>query len=143
MIKPNSQPIVYVAGFPDSYTPFSGKPGLLMVGSNTWQREKLTSLGCVKLLEQYDMFLFFFPTADNVYRVGTMIFSRGKHCMPVSFHVEHACATTAMDMLMDAISKIEFETPEIKQTLYLWYNNWIYRSPKLSLKEVLNLETYK
>lgn len=136
------------------YTSQMKKP-MLIVGANNWMRNHVPFF----LLQQFDLHLFFYPTSSPCWVVGLAALSRMRTTdAPIfifesSHDVGQALSRVLGKMLehcrpVDWMSDTE-EVVELSETemarnrkLSSWWNNWIYRCPKISLKDVLHLEAY-
>ncbi|MEZ4751683.1 MAG: hypothetical protein R3B54_13975 [Bdellovibrionota bacterium] len=131
-----------------------GKSPMLVVGANNWLRGKVPFF----LIQQYDLYPLFYPNKSAAWVVGLAAFSRLsseekpvfafgadgnignaldkaifqilEHCRPVDWRKRSA--------IVDDKKK-----KEKAAKLNLWWTNWIYRCPKISLKDVLQLEPTK
>lgn len=127
------------------------KNPMLVVGANNWIRTKVP----FALLQQYDLHLLFYPNSTHAWVLGLAAFSRQSTSeKPLFVFSAHADINQAIDelfyRLMESL-KLEDESSLMNQPLtksngdnrlYLWWNNWIYRCSKISLKDVLHLEGY-
>lgn len=131
----------------------SMKNPMLIVGANNWIRTRVPFF----LLQQYDLHLLFYPNATPAWVVGIAAFSRIRSDeQPIFVFGSDAVIGGALDMAFAKILEVchpaengeaEGETIEPKRIgngskLNLWWTHWIYRCPKISLKDVLHLEAY-
>ncbi len=134
----------------------SMKHPMLVVGTNNWIRQRIPFF----LLQQYDLHLLFYPNAMPAWVVGVVAMSRAKvDEQPIFAFGSHAQILTALDRalfrVLEACRPVDWDEAEHANThsqsrigsaqkskLNLWWNNWIYRCPKISLREVLTLENY-
>jgi len=131
----------------------TAKSPMLVVGANNWIRTRVPFF----LLQQYDFHLLFYPNSMPAWVVGIAAFSRqDTQEKPIFVFGSDAEIGKAFDMAFGKILEVcqPGEEGEIKQTwreekkspgntkLNLWWTHWIYRCPKISLKDVLHLEPY-
>lgn len=136
----------------------SGKNPMLIVGSNQWVRHRVPFF----LLQQYDLHLLFYPNSMPAWVVGVAAFSRTKtEERPIFVFGSDATIHGALEMAMGRILEVCHpnedlfsieerpiaEPRDVKAMnqaakLNLWWTHWIYRCPKISLKDVLHLENY-
>ena len=129
------------------------KNPMLVVGANNWMRTKVPFY----LLQQYDLHLLFYPNSTQAWVVGLAAFSRQRlEEKPVFAFGAEADINKAIDQVFCKIvemlrpSEPETEIPRIPNEhpkghgskLHMWWTHWIYRCPKISLKDVLHLEAY-
>ncbi len=135
---------------------FSAKNPMLIVGTNSWTRERVPFF----MLQQYDLHLLFYPNSTPSWVVGIVALSRvrleepplfsfasgagihaaidqciGKilvHCRPSEWQPDRAVDSTATTS----------KRSQTASKLHLWWTNWVYRCPKISLKDALHLEDY-
>ena len=137
------------------------KSPMLVVGSNNWVRGRVPFF----LLQQYDLHLLFYPNSTPSWVVGVCALSRIKTDEPPIF--VFGCDANVLGALDSALGKVlercrpsdwkaaedgevasvgdeEISKKEsLKNTrLGMWWTHWIYRCPKISLKDVLHLEAY-
>lgn len=137
---PNTMPIEEQYGNP-----------LLIVGTSTWIRERVPFF----LLQQFDIHLLFYPTSKEVYQIGILAQSRIGQQPPIFVYGQGA---STIDAIMNAIYELvvfvvpdEWKTDKenakelskLDKVRHLWYTNWIYRQAKVSLRDILHLESYK
>lgn len=131
----------------------SMKNPMLVVGANNWIRSQVPFF----LIQQYDLHLLFYPNSTQSWVVGLVAFSR-QHAdeRPTFVFASHADIKKAIDELFCRILEVlrpeeaesgatvlkRPETKPISQKLTLWWTHWLYRCPKITLKDVLQLETY-
>jgi len=129
------------------------KSPMLVVGANNWIRTRVPFF----LLQQYDFHVLFYPNSMPAWVVGVAAFSRqNTDEKPIFVFGSDAEIGKAFDMAFGKILEVcqPGEEGEIKQTwreekkspgakkLNSWWTNWIYRCPKIALKDVLHLENY-
>ena len=129
------------------------KNPMLMVGANNWIRGKIPFF----LLQEYDLHLLFYPNSTPAWVIGVAAFSRVRvDERPTFVFAADADITRAMDdaifRALEALrpadwrsepdSREEALKPERISKLNMWWTHWIYRCPKISLREVLHLEAY-
>lgn len=134
------------------------KSPMLIVGANHWVRSKVPFY----VLQQYDIHLFFYPNSTQVWVVGAAAVSRN-HVdeKPTFVFSADPSISSAMEklfgLLLAALRPVE-ETPDKPRLaphsmkdeqksqkaskLNMWWTHWIYRCPKISLKDVLHLDPY-
>lgn len=135
----------------------SMKNPMLIVGANNWIRGKVPFF----LLQQYDLHLLFYPNAMPAWVVGLAAFSRQKSTEPPVFVFGASNEIgTALDQAIHKVLEVcrpadlalEEDTmrpaPDPEKAgntmkLNMWWTHWIYRCPKISLRDVLHLEPYK
>ncbi|NBX67959.1 MAG: hypothetical protein EBR01_03220 [Proteobacteria bacterium] len=131
----------------------SMKNPMLVVGANNWMRTKVPFY----LLQQYDLHLLFYPNSTQAWVVGLAAFSRQRlEEKPQFVFAANADIHQAIDQLFFKIVEVlrpsepETEIPRIPDEhpkgmgskLHMWWTQWIYRCPKISLKDLLHLEAY-
>lgn len=129
------------------------KNPMLVVGANNWMRTKVPFY----LLQQYDLHLLFYPNSTQAWVVGLAAFSRQRlDEKPAFVFAAEADIHKAIDQLFFKIVEVlrpsepETEIPRVPEEhprgmgtkLHMWWTHWIYRCPKISLKDVLHLEPY-
>lgn len=130
------------------------KSPMLIVGANNWIRTRVPFY----VLQKYDIHLFFYPNSTQVWVVGAAAVSRVRTDeKPVFVFSADPTIGAAMDklfgMLLAAIRpnadeegmpKFEkaAESNSRNSKLNMWWTHWIYRCPKISLKDVLHLDPY-
>lgn len=132
----------------------SGKNPMLIVGANNWIRTRVPFF----LLQQYDLHLLFYPNSMPAWVVGIAAFSRTRtEGKPVFVFGSDGTIEGALQMAIgrileachpnDDFSGTVEDTRDARELghaskLNLWWTHWIYRCPKISLKDVLHLENY-
>lgn len=129
------------------------KSPMLIVGTNNWIRQKVPFF----FLQQYDLHLLFYPNSMPSWVVGLACLSRQSTKKKPFFTFGSAADVgAAVDMaLLRALElcrppAYQFEgeaapgDPPAEQEdgspqLHLWWTNWVYRCPKIALKDVLHL----
>lgn len=130
------------------------KSPMLIVGANNWVRGKVPFY----VLQKFDLHLFFYPNSTQVWVVGAAAVSRLRvDEKPVFVFSADSSITKAMDKLFgqliatlrpnedeSGMPRIGEEAPTSAKAskLNMWWTHWIYRCPKISLKDVLHLEPY-
>jgi hypothetical protein len=131
------------------------KSPMLIVGANNWIRERVPFF----MLQQYDLHPLFYPNSMPVWTVGIAAFSRVRaDDKPVFAFGSHSRIGRAMDKAIYKILELcrpdDLKTGAVPESspggavrsklakLNMWWTNWIYRCPKISLKDVLHLEDY-
>ncbi len=131
-----------------------GKKPMLIVGSNHWLRQQVPFF----LSQQYDLYLLFYPNASLSWVVGIMALSRlslteqPHFCFGSHREIKKAMDSAISQILqycrpMDWKNRHQKENdPELKKhkmgQLVRWWNNWVYGCPKISLKDILQLEAH-
>jgi hypothetical protein len=143
----------YATKFLDVYQPRLGidikshdifKNPLLIVGANQYTR----TLVKWNVLQTYDIHFMFQPHNDKVWTIGAILLNRKEHDVnPIILSVSDKSVQQCFKILGQTITNIVSDPnridTKINSKLATWYLHWIYRSPKISLKDVLHLETYK
>lgn len=129
------------------------KSPMLIVGANNWVRTRVPFY----VLQKYDVHLFFYPNSTQVWVVGAAAVSRVKvEEKPIFVFSADPSIGSAMDklfgLLLAALKPDQDEsglptmsdepTSAKASKLNLWWTHWIYRCPKISLKDVLHLDAY-
>ncbi len=134
----------------------SMKTPLLVVGANSWLRDHVPFF----LLQRYDLHLLFYPNSTPSWVVGVAALSRTRVDEKPLF--TFGSSSDPKKAFAEALGKLLIETKpweeedknnltlfkqqEVtdKKTLQLnrWWNHWIYRCSKISLRDVLHLESY-
>lgn len=118
---------------------------MLVLGSNSFQRQKLPFF----ILQNYDVHYFFHPNSNAYWHIGAMTISRTNPGDIKYVAVRGGDVNQTLDALNQAVL-VQRSTPEgtvsqgeaIPETQAKWLANWVYRQPKLSLRDVLALEAY-
>jgi hypothetical protein len=129
----------------------SMKNPMLVVGANNWIRTKVPFF----LLQQYDLHLLFYPNSTQAWVVGMIALSRlNTSEKPVFVFSSDSDMGKAIDKLffklLETLRPAEdelftnriHENTQQNPKLSLWWTHWIYRCPKISLKDLLHLEPY-
>lgn len=123
------------------YTQMNKQP-MLVVGSNNWMRSHIPFF----LLQQYDVYLLFYPNATRAWVVGCVAFSRTVENAEPLWSYSAACTIEeALKQAMWGLLKSKETNTEVRTVhskLNAWLIHWIYRCPKITLKDVLHLEAY-
>lgn len=130
----------------------TGKSPMLIVGANSWLRQKVPFF----LLQQYDLYPLFYPNASPSWVVGVGAFSRMNSSEPPIFMF--GCDSEigkaldkALYQLLEVCRPADWRSDPFKgkeektgkgAKLNLWWTRWLYRCPKISLKDVLHLEKH-
>lgn len=131
----------------------SMKNPMLIVGANQYIRSKAPFF----LLQQYDLHLLFYPNSTQAWVVGLVAVSRQRTDeKPVFVFSAHTDIREALDRLF--LKLLEALKPEeqmsgspilkrdnqesISSQLNMWWIHWIYRCPKIAIKDILSLEPY-
>ncbi len=142
----------------------SMKNPMLVVGSNNWVRQHVPFF----LLQHYDLHLLFYPNSTPAWVVGVAALSRTRTDESPTF--VFAADKSPADAFRKALNKVlevcrptewrgegepeivrekfglqsrktEMEAKHLSK-LNMWWTHWIYRCPKISLKDMLHLESY-
>ncbi|MFM8269909.1 MAG: hypothetical protein ACKN9V_06935 [Pseudomonadota bacterium] len=131
----------------------SMKNPMLIVGANQYIRSKAPFF----LLQQYDLHLLFYPNSTQAWVVGLVAVSRQRTDeKPVFVFAAHTHIQEALDQLffkvLEALKPEEQlsgapvlkrdKTESISSQLNMWWIHWIYRCPKIAIKDILSLEPY-
>jgi hypothetical protein len=146
---------VHTQGLPAPYTCRLGefdtsitiKQPMLIVGANNYVREYTPFF----IMQKYDIYLFFMPCADTVYKIGAAMISRTeKDAEPIyistqSKNIQEAMQNIFFGVAIEATKYLDenVKTKKIKEKLIIWHTHWIYRCPKIALRDVLSLEQHK
>lgn len=129
------------------------KSPMLIVGTNNWIRGKVPFF----LLQQYDLHLLFYPNSTQSWVVGLAAVSRIRvDEKPVFVFAADATIGTAMQKLFcqllialrpgedGAVMPTVSNEPSSNRSskLNMWWTHWLYRCPKIALKDVLHLDPY-
>ena len=117
---------------------------MLIVGANQYTR----TLVKFNVLQEYDIHWFFMPNESTHYTLGCILLSRKyPDERPYILSTDALTTQEAFDKLSKAMSNElvghVVGARDVNAKLLVWYTHWIYRCPKISLKDVLHLETYK
>ncbi len=143
----NGFPLPYA--YPGTQVPLNGSPKnpMLCVGTNNYLRQ----VSPFFLQQRFDMHVYFQPNAEQEYIVGIIALSRTK--LWEEHHV-FAKAKSVKDAVISAVAQLvgvvaeetppdpDMDTPNNNKRA-VWISQWIYRLPKISLKDVLHLEDYQ
>jgi hypothetical protein len=132
----------------------AGKPPMLIVGTSNWVRNRLPFF----ILQQFDLHLLFYPNAASVWVVGVVAMSRVRKG---EVHWSFGGGLNIVDALDQALLKtVELARPaewgneayptapedgrarRLAEKRETWLTHWIYRAPKIVLKDVLHLDPY-
>ena len=131
----------------------SMKSPMLVVGANQLIRQKSPFF----LLQQYDLHLLFYPNSTQAWVMGMVAVSRQRTDeRPVFVFSADTDIQVAIDQLFFKI--LEALKPEeqlsgdpvikrdksktIRAQMNMWWTHWIYRCPKINLKDIEQLEAY-
>jgi hypothetical protein len=127
------------------------KHPMLVVGAHNWLRGRIPFF----LMEQYDLHLLFYPNSTPAWVVGVAAFSRKKtNELPIFLFGADAEITKALDSaifkMLEHCRPADWKQDDPSSEtglahaskLNLWWTHWIYRCPKIALKDVLHLEAY-
>ncbi|MBI4402973.1 MAG: hypothetical protein HY537_02355 [Deltaproteobacteria bacterium] len=131
----------------------TGKNPMLVVGANSWLRSRLPFF----LLQEYDLYPLFYPNSSPAWIVGIAALSRLRTDQrPVFVFGANGDVTKAFDeaifrllehcrpveWISDELRNMKERDPQKASKLNLWWTHWIYRCPKISLRDVLHLEPH-
>lgn len=131
----------------------SMKNPLLVVGANQFIREKAPFF----LLQEYDLHLLFYPNSTQAWVMGMVAVSRTRTDeKPTFVFAAHTDIQEALNQLFYKV--LEVLKPEEESSgkmsvkpaahklgsskMNMWWIHWIYRCPKIALKEIQSLESY-
>jgi len=131
----------------------SMKNPMLVVGANQLIRSKAPFF----LLKHYDLHLLFYPNSTQTWILGMGAFSRQRSDeKPVFVFSAHTDVKEALNQLFckiletlkpeeqmagDPILKRD-DSATIPSQMNMWWTHWIYRCPKIALKDIEQLEPY-
>lgn len=139
--KPTSFSCGVVYQKTDDYT----NPPMLIIGTGNWARINLPFF----FMQKYDVHFFFQPQPEAEWKVHMMCVFRTGSNEPLYITSTHKNIQKAMDnLVLKAVSLENVEDAEtienpVSDKYMMWLTNWIYRTPKISLKDILHLEDYK
>jgi len=131
----------------------SMKNPMLVVGANQFIREKAPFF----LLQEYDLHLLFYPNSSQAWVLGMVAISRIRTDEKPTF------VFSAHTDIQEAINELFFKILEVLQPeeqvsgkmsvktqdqklgsskMNMWWVHWIYRCPKIVLKDLQSLEPY-
>lgn len=131
----------------------SMKNPLLVVGANQFIREKAPFF----LLQEYDLHLLFYPNSTQAWVMGMVAVSRVRtEEKPTFVFSAHSDIQEALNQLFyrvlevlkpeeEVAGKMTVKPPTHKlgsSKMNMWWIHWIYRCPKIALKEIQSLESY-
>lgn len=117
------------------------KQPMLVVGTSVFTRDQMPYF----VLQQFEIHILFYPNASNLWVVGAVAMSKVDHARAPLFsfgadrNVQNALKSTLHNLIPQAG---ELKPVEIHPKQNVWLTHWLYRCPKFSMREVLNLETY-
>jgi len=131
----------------------SMKNPMLVVGANQFIREKAPFF----LIKNYDLHLLFYPNSAQAWVMGLVAVSR--NCTdekPTFVFAAHTDVEETLNQLFFKILEVlqpeEQGSGEMKlksghgklssSKMNMWWMHWIYRCPKITLKDVQSLESY-
>jgi hypothetical protein len=117
------------------------KTPMLIVGVNNWMRTHLPYF----ILQQFDVHLFFYPNAKASWVCGALAINRTnpKAISVWSYGASQNIETALKQAMYGLLEKAQTENVEEQnEKLGVWQSQWVYRCPKISLKDVLHLEPY-
>jgi hypothetical protein len=127
----------------------SVKMPMLIVGANAYTR----TIVKWNAIQEYDIHWLFEPRSESIYSLGCVLLSRvianqkpvilsedNKSIQDCFSNLAKSIDVTIRDLVcIDNLTHPETIHPK----LIAWWVHYIYRCPKISLKDVLHLETYK
>jgi len=130
----------------------SGKNPMMVVNVNFWLKDRVPMF----ILQSYDLHLLFYPNASPCWIFGLVAFSRVRTDeKPIFIFATGTHANEALEQLVARVIEqcpsddvLTQSTQNVASTsnalrqLNLWWVHWIYRCPKIDLKDLLNLEPY-
>jgi hypothetical protein len=117
------------------------KQPMLIVGANNWVRQYVPFY----LLQEYDIFTLFYPNSLNTWVCGIMAMSRtNPRAKPIwSFDSNQTSEKALKNALWGLIHQtMDCELEEHNPKLNVWATQWIYKCPKIGLRDILALEKY-
>lgn len=124
------------------------KNPMLVVGANNWIRQNVPFF----VLQKFDLFPLFYPNAAGAWVCGVVAFSRVQSdAAPIWSYAANLNSETAVrDALWGLLPKLGHTADEnggaldrvSNPKILAWWQNWIYRSPKITLRDVLHLAPY-
>lgn len=118
------------------------KNPFLVVGTSSYLRTYTPFV----LLQKYDLHLFFYPNAFNVWVCGMIGLSRiTVNARPVfSYGADQEIGRATKKCIWEMLANTQNEGTIVTNTKEItWMQHWIYRSPKISLKDIMHCEEYK
>ena len=114
---------------------------MLIVGANNYLRSKLPFF----VMQKYNVALFFMPTSEPYWKVGAILVNRTADVKPCFVYCENKSIIEALKYLFIGITieAMKDKHVHVNPKLLMWTENWIYRCPKISLKDITHLESYK
>jgi hypothetical protein len=157
-MKPNKQSTQEIRyEFPKPYNDILGmqlkqgeliqhKDAMLIVATANYLRTKVKPA----IFQKVDIHLFFMPTSEHYWQIGAKLFQREGYGSPIVISVNNVNITDAMEALIAAINQTDIASFQVNTTLSeksqeklnVWHTMNVYRSHKISLKDVLHLEKY-
>lgn len=119
------------------------KTPTLIVGANPWIRRRVPYF----VLQQYDLYLLQMPTDDGSYRIVIGAFSRTNSSRYEWAYADSNSAVKAAESalynLLNRLKPSDWRMEEVKETghdktLALWNTNFVYRCPKVAMKDIFN-----
>lgn len=146
-------------GFPQGYNLgmmqviLKDEPGfkfpMMIVGANSHIHQHIKH----SIAKYYDVHLFFSPNDTTEYYVSALVMSRTLDTEPYIITSYEKSSSHAILKLFENVNSTFFVKGNVVNPLDalspidkrkgLWINNSMYRCAKISLKDVLHLETYK
>lgn len=122
------------------------KPSMLIVGSNSYIRQNVPFY----LIQQYDLHLIFRPQSGAHWEVGVVSLSRTDETETPTYlsHTDKDITKAIQGALQRVVIQHQPEEGEAKPKKLAtgqarWLQNWVYRQPKIGMKDVLALPTYE
>jgi hypothetical protein len=123
------------------YTELALKP-LLVVGCSTFLRANMPSF----MMQSFDVYLFFYPNAAEVWVCGALAVDRNKkNAAPIwAYAADWKSETAAKQALwgLIGITNDPDRAQIVPEKLNTWLMQWAYRCSKLSFRDLLQLESY-
>lgn len=115
------------------------KSPLLVVGCNVFLHDKFSS----DYLRVWDIYMVFYPHAENAYCIGIIGISRNaSHAFSV-WNSETSVDAAILGAIAQAVNPVMSRgIDELSAKAVQWLRLSIYRCPKIALKDVLSLESY-
>lgn len=123
----------------------SKKPPMLVVGGNNFLKDYIDT----RLEKNYNVFVFFYPTNKAVWVMGLFLMHKQDITKYYAVYSEDCNIKNAITKCFQCVYDIVDFKPnkdvftKNEEKLAIWITNWVYRLPKISLKDILHLEDYE
>ena len=143
-------------GFPAGYFTVGGLvkdvdskkiPPMLVVGGNTYTRANIPA----SILQEYDAFLLFYQTTQAVWKTGVFLAHKQDCRIYYSVYNDSLVIGESLKNCFKCLEDI-VETGKERDLTSItkneikfatWVTSWLYKLPKISMKDILHLENYK